>query len=254
MITPTERIGMKWAKTISRQFVLWAAQEKKSRSIKIKPFDPTPQITLAFYESGAAQLEDIGKLIGMGVNFDLKSPNAIAWIKEYSASQIKYIGDAQKLAIRQIKMRGLDKGLSPQEQIKLIKQHIGLLPQHVVAVDTYRQGLLDSGMDQISVERLADKYRAKLLTYRANMIAVTEGMTAANEGNRETNRSAVERGIIDPDEYEQQWIASGLGNICDDCDEANGTRADIDGTFPNGTIGPPLHPHCHCNAILTKRK
>ena len=123
----------------------------------------------------------------------------------------------------------------------------------MIAVDTYQQGLLDQGMDAAEVERLADRYRAKLLTYRANMIAVTEGMTAANEGNRETNRSAVERGIIDPDEYEQQWIASGLSNECEDCDDANGTRADIDGTFPNGTHGPPLHPHCHCNAILVRR-
>jgi hypothetical protein len=108
-------------------------------------------------------------------------------------------------------------------------------------------------MEESVANRLASKKATQLLTYRANMIGVTEGMTAANEGNRKTNENAVKRGIINPDEYEQQWVASGLKNTCDRCQAANGTRAPIGGNFPNGSRGPPLHPHDHCNAILVKK-
>jgi hypothetical protein len=249
-----EKIGIKWAKRISAAYLAWAKSEKKSRTLAIKPFDPSPFIESTFYDSGEAQLGAIGKLVGMEVSFDLKSQTAIDWVKKYSADQVKHIDQTQKMAVRQVKLSGLQDGLSIQEQKVLIKQSVGLLPQHVIAVDTFKQGLLDSGTLIEDATLQADRYAVKLLTYRANMIAVTEGMTASNEGHRQTNIDAVERGIIDPDEYKQMWVVSGLPNVCDECLDANGTRSDIGGLFPNGTLGPPLHPHDHCGTILVKRE
>lgn len=248
-----ETVGLKWSKRIAAAFMAWTDQEQKSRQITVSAFDPSPQITLAFYEAGGAQLEDLGKLLGMGVKFDLRSPEAEAWVKKYSSEQIKYISQANKAAIRQIKLKSFQEGLSIGEQRQLIKQYIGLLPQHVVAVGTYQDGLIASGMDKDAAERLAAKYRLKLLNYRATNIAVSEGMMATNEGVRKVNESAVKRGIVNPDEYEQQWVATGLRNVCDKCQSANGTRAPIGGTFPNGSRGPPIHPGDHCNVVLVRK-
>jgi len=248
-----EEIGLKWAKRISLAFLAWADQEQTSKKIEIRPFDPSNQISLAFYEAGEAQLEDLGKLLGMGVKFDLRSPEAEAWIKKYSGEQIKYISKANQAAIRQIKLKAFQDGLSIGEQRQLIKQYIGLLPQHVVAVGNYQDSLLSSGVDKASVDNLVGKYRRKLLNYRASNIAVSEGMMATNEGVRKTNESAVKRGIVNPDEYEQMWVATGLTNVCDKCKAANGTRAPIGGTFPNGSRGPPIHPSDHCNTVLVRK-
>lgn len=248
-----ESIGIIWAKRIASAFVAWANEEQRKRTIEIKPFDPEPQISLAFYAAGEAQLIDIGKLIGMGVKFDLRSPEAEKWIKDFSASEIKYINSANREAIRQIKLRAFQEGLTIQEQRALIKQYIGLLPQHVRAVENYAASLKESGLDEASINRLSAKYRAKLLNYRANMIGVTEGMTASNEGLRQSNIGAVERGIISKDEYEQEWVVSGLKNVCDKCMAMSGKRAPIGGTFPNGSMGPPIHPHDHCGTVLVRK-
>jgi hypothetical protein len=252
-MTIIEDIGLKWAKRIALAYLLWAESEQKSREIKITPFDPEPQITLAFYEAGEAQLAVLGKLLGMGIKFDLRSKEAEAWIKEYSGEQIKYISEANQLAIRQIKLRAFQEGLTIQQQHKIIKQHIGLLPQHVVAVGNYQDRLISSGMDRATAEKLSAKYREKLLRYRANMIAETEGMSASNNGARSSNESAVKRGILSDKEYEQEWVASGLRNVCDKCKDANGKRAPIGGTFPNGSQGPPIHPHDHCGVVIARK-
>jgi hypothetical protein len=202
-----EAIGMKWAGRIAIAFQQWAEQEQKSRTIKISPFDPTPLIEGAFLEAGDAQLSELGKLIGMGVKFDLRSKEAEEWIAKYSSDQVKYISKTNRAAIRQIKLRAFQDGLSIGEQQQLIKQYIGLLPNHVVAAQSYLDGLMASGMDRDSAERLAATYRKQLLNYRAKNIAVTEGMMATNEGVRQTNESAVKRGIVDPNEWEQRWVA-----------------------------------------------
>jgi hypothetical protein len=248
-----EEIGLKWAKRIAKAYLIWAESEQKSRTIDIKPFDPETQITLAFYEAGESQLIDIGKLIGAGVKFDLRSKEAEAWIKDFSAKEIKYINSANRAAIRQIKLRAFQEGLTIQEQRVMIKEFIGLLPKHVIAVGNYKDGLLKSGMDEATAQRLAAKYREKLLRYRANMIAETEGMSASNEGIRQTNLDAVKRGIISKDEYEMEWVASGLRNVCSRCQDANGKRAPIGGKFPNGSMGPPIHPHDHCGTVLVRK-
>lgn len=248
-----EDVGLKWADEISKEFTKWAETEQKSRTIKIKVFDPTPQITLAFYEAGEAQLIDVGKLIGMRVKFDLRSPEAEKWIKKFSADQIKYISRTNQLAIREIKLGAFQDGITVQAQRALIKQHIGLLPQHVIAVRNYADGLRKSGMDEAAIDRLSAKYRTKLLNYRANMIGVTEGMTASNEGLRQANVDAVKRGILAKDEYEQEWVISGLKNVCDRCRAMSGARAPIGGQFPNGSMGPPIHPHDHCGTVLVRK-
>jgi hypothetical protein len=253
-MTFIEKIGMKWAARIALAFMLWAEAEKKSRTIEIKPFDPEHQITLAFYEAGEAQLGQLGKLLGMGVKFDLRSPEAEAWIKTFSAKEVKYINSGTRAAIRQIKLRAFQEGMTIQEQRTLIKQFVGLLPQHVVAVQNYQDALLKSGIPSNTVDLLTEKYKKKLIKYRANMIAVTEGMTATNNGSRTATEDAVKRGIISKDEYEYEWVASGLKNVCSKCLSANGTRAPIGGKFPNGSYGPPIHPHDHCSTVLAAKK
>jgi len=246
-----EEIGLKWAVRISAAFRLWAEEEKKSRTIELKQFDPSPQISLAFYEAGEAQLTDIGKLIGMGIKFDLRSKEAEQWIENYAAKEIKYINAGSKAAIRQIKLRAFQEGLSISEQRALIKQYVGLLPKHVIAVQNYRTAL--TSIDPAIADKMAERYAAQLLRYRANMIAVTEGMTASNEGIRKTNEDAARRGILPKDEYEQEWVASGLARTCDKCLAANGSRAPIGGTFPNGSRGPPIHMHDRCGTVIVRK-
>lgn len=254
-MTEIQDIGDKWAKNISSEFEKWADEVAKSgrANTQIMRFDPTPLIESAFAEGGEAQLTELGKILGTGVKFDLTSPEAIAWCKQYGAEQIKLIDATTKQTIRQITLQGLNEGLTPREQSKLIQEQVGLLPKHKIAVDNYRRQLADSGMDSANVDKLVAKYTKKLIKWRADTIGLTESHTATNEGSRNAMQSAVDRGIITKDEYSQEWLTAADGHRCSRCGGMQGKRAEIGGDFAGDGRGPPLHPRCRCTTIVVAK-
>src|SRR5574343_943238 len=116
-MTAIQDIGDEYAAKISEAFQDWAETARETYP-KLEPFDPSPIIQDAMLAAGGAQLEELSSILKMKVKFDLKSPEAIAWAKKYGAEQVKYVNKATKAAIRQITLRGLNDGLSPQEQRK----------------------------------------------------------------------------------------------------------------------------------------
>ena len=257
-MTTTQDVGDKWARTITEAFLAWQREVEIDgrKNIPATKFDPSPFIEAAFLEGGEAQLEEIGKLVGMGVSFDLKSPEAIAWLEKFCGDEIKYIDAGTKAGIRETILRGFQEGLSPNEQIKIIKQNVGLIPQHVQAVRNFEAGLEKLDMDESARKLAVDRYRNKLLRWRASTIALSEGHKAANEGYREANRGAVNRGILSPDDWEREWLITPDERTCPVCRDLSGARAALpDGQFPgNGGDVPPIHQRDLCTEILGRKK
>jgi hypothetical protein len=255
MISPIVKIGDRWARNISLAFQEWADKTRiEGRSnTPIVRFDPTPYIELAFFEAGEAQLATLGKLLGIGVKFDLKSPEAIAWCKKYAAKEIKYIDNATKQTIRQIVLRGFEEGLTSQQQSRLIREHIGLLPQHVQAVANYRKALGD--IDPVLADRLEEKYRKKLLVWRANNIGLTEGHIASNQGAYESTKGAVKRGVLDPDEWEEYRIVTRDKRLCHVCESTAGEARQLpDGVYAStGSVIAWVHNMCRCTSGLRRK-
>lgn len=250
MSEATVEIGDKWAKAISDAFIEWAMDnDARNTDFKIGPL-----LKEAFYEAGESQQGDLSKLLKTDCSFDMRLPEAEAWIEKRASDRIKYINTAKKQVIRQIVLTGFQEGLTSQEQSKLIREHIGLLPKHSVAVKNYRQRLIDSGMDSASADKLTEKYRKKLLKYRADTIALSEGHTAANEGYRFVNREAVSRGILPPEKYEQYWMVTRDRRLCPKCEALGGKRAELEnGDFAANNQGPPLHPRCRCTTGIIRK-
>lgn len=238
-----EEIGLKWARRIAVAFMAWV--EKIRKTLRIVPFDPTELITLAFTEAGQAQLDDIGKGLGVVIKFDLKSPEAIEWCKKYGASQVKEVNAATKAAIREITRRGLEEGLSPAEQSKAIRQIIGLNQRQLVTLNNYKAALGDAATD-----KLIEKEYRRLLKLRADTIGLTESHTATNHGQLQSYKDSVKGGIIKKSDYRMQWLYTPDKRVCQKCTSYNGTHAEIGGTFPNGLECPPSHPRCRCTTIL----
>jgi hypothetical protein len=245
----------KHAKEISKTFQDWAKAERKNKSPKIQPFDPSDEIDNAFYGAGSQRLEQISKLTSTAVKFDLRSPEAIDWCKKYAADQIKYINNNTKLAVRQVISRGLEEGLSPTEQTAAVKELVGLLPQHVAAVENYRAALSD--LDPSTIDNLVEKYADKLLQYRADMIGRTEALDACNNGSRIATEDASDRGILPKDEYEQEWVYNeGMHDKedCPICEPMSGERTPIGEAFSNDLMCGPAHPHCMCSTIIVRKE
>jgi len=256
MPTNLSAIGDKYAAKISQAFQDWRDAYEAGEgagAIHIEPFDPEPYIRACYAEAGAAGAEAILELIdvpGIGFAFNMRSPEAEAWIKDYAAQEIKYIDAATKQTIRQITLRAFQEGLTAQQQSKLIRQHIGLLPQHAVAVRNYRDSL--EGIDPALKDKLVDKYRRKLLKWRSDTIALSESHSASNAGNRESVRQAVKRGILDPNEYEMELFNHADKRICPICNSLRGSRCPLPGGIYGGRSGPPFHPRCRDTELTVK--
>ena len=245
-------IGLKYAKKISNSFQAWAKDERNSRGTKISKFNPTNLITEAFQKGGEYRFEDINHLAGVAESFNIRSPTAIEWCAKYAADQIKYIDSGTRDAIKQVTLKGLEEGLNPREQSAAIKEIVGLLPQHIQAVENYKESLIDLAPG--TVDNMVSEYADKLLKWRADTIGLTESLTAANNGSRIAVEDASDRGILPKDEYELEWQYTPDDRVCDDCEEMNGQRTEIGGAFDNGLDCPPLHPRCRCDTIIVRKE
>lgn len=236
---------------ISKEYQTWA---KSQNPKNIVPFDPTPGIARSVDSSIMDYADYMSESLDKFIRYDLVSSEAVAWTTKYAASEIKAINSTTKDTIRNITRMGLQEGLSPAEQSKLIKQQIGLLPNHVIAVNNYKKQLESTGMNATAVDKSVQKYTDKLLKYRADTIGLTESHTAANNGQRLVNEGLVKEGIIQKGEYNNLWITSADERRCPICGGLSGQIAEIGSAFPGGVECPPAHIRCRCTMALTKAK
>ncbi|AZF90176.1 MAG: hypothetical protein BPH43C_53 [Phage 5P_1] len=248
-------IGDRWAKAIKKSFIIWV----KNANIDDSPpfirqhFDPSIFIERSFKDAYLYQNKRLKKIATVEFAYDLISPEALRWLELYAGTRVQYITSQTMSLIREVTTQGILKGLTMREHAMLIRNYIGLLPQHMNALERYKQKLMDKGIDVEDVSELINKRKNKLLMWRAETIALTEGHTAANEGLRAANTDAVNRGILDTHKYVRQWFVTPDERLCPRCMQMHKTTASLpSGTFPNGLNGPPLHPRCRCTEILVK--
>lgn len=116
--------------------------------------------------------------------------------------------------------------------------------------------LVQSGKD-LSASRLAALHRqenSRLLKSRGEAIRRTESLRAATEAQHIIWREAVDRGVLDPDKLEREWLPS--PNACPICEGLRGARAPlVGGSYPEpGGEGPPApHPNCRCAERVVRR-
>ena len=258
MIPVTTIIGDRYAKQISRAFINWrdnAATLPASRIIHVAPFDPTEIIKETFKASGDAQVKQLIKTVRgpqTGFSFNIRSPNAEAWIEKYAGQEIKYIDQASKQTIQKIILQGFQEGMTPVQQAKLIKPYIGLDPRRAAALENYANNL---GIDDMDLAwKMTEKYGNRLLRDRALNIALSEAHIASNEGYMESTSQAVDRGVIDPEKFEYVWILTHDERTCDRCLEHEDDHAEIPfGKFKNGDEPGRIHNRDRCcRAIVEK--
>lgn len=76
------------------------------------------------------------------------------------------------------------------------------------------------------MDRIAGRYRDRLLAHRAEVIARTESITALRAGRAEGIRQAAEQGIIDPTRVKRIWDATMDRRTRPDHREMHGTEVD----------------------------
>lgn len=182
--------------------------------------------------------------------FDLVNPRAVEWVRENGARLVKDIEQAQRESIRQIVARGIEDGLSPAEQARLIRERVGLLPQQEQSLAEYEDELRAAGVDDDKVEGKLSRRLDEMLSNRATVIARQETIVAAYQGARESWRQMTEDGLLG-DEAEQEWVTATDDRLCEDCEPLDGRTAKLDEEFAPGIYQPgDPHPLCRCGLVM----
>jgi hypothetical protein len=227
------------------------APDQIANEIAWQEYDPSDILEDTFQDASGITKDYIGDVLGKGtgLKFDLTDPNAIKWLEEFGAAEIKYISDSQRQALKDIVLQGYQKGITYQQQARQIKQIIGLDLRRAEAVSNLRERLKKRGkLSDEKIEQKTAKYADKLLRQRARTIAVQEATVAGARGFYSTTKEAVHRGILDPNKYEGYRIVTGDERLCPQCSALAGAGRTLpDGTYrSSGSVTPKLHHLCRC--------
>lgn len=206
----------------------------------------------------AAGKLDIRKAEPFG--FNVTNPRVAQWILNHSGNLVRGVTEESKQAIRARVLEMFQRGLTPAEAAREIRQYIGLTQGSAQSLWTFQQGLQSQlQLEEITARQLVDRVtrrRAELLAHRANVIARTEALTAANQGQMESWRQALEAGYIDPDQR-REWLVTPDERLCAICAPVPGrgpvllTEAFILGDGST-LMAPPAHPQCRCTMRLVR--
>ena len=226
-------------------------------------------------ETGAKWLDDQPATADSLIRFDVTNPAVIRRAQQNQLENVVGFRDEANAIAQQIAQRALVEGTlssaNPREIAKQFRDSIGLAPVHEEWLASYRKSLetgdyaaalqrelssghsdrtiaaaLDKGrtLTQDQIDTAVDRYRENLLTYRAETIARTESGKNVHQGVEDAFRQAIDRGDVDADQLEKEWIHSGSDEDPRENHKAlDGTRVPFDGTFDVGGGVRMKYPH-----------
>jgi hypothetical protein len=156
--------------------------------------------------------------------------------------------------LRETIVRALQEGMSPAKAAPLIEAVVGLNRVQAEALMNRAADLVERGVPAARRRAILDRYAARLRRQRARVIARHELIQAANAGRRAQWDRNVRDGVILPERWEREWVAivPSDGRTCRYCIGQDGQLAPINGSYPNGSSGPPGHVLCRCTEVLRR--
>jgi hypothetical protein len=215
-----------------------------------------PDEMLRIQREALAQAADItNQETGLDFRFDIINPRAAQAALNIGSYLVRYVNDSVRERLREIIAEQVSGLLSVADARRMIRDRVGLLPQHAVAVQNYEAGLLASGMDPTRVQTLAARYSERLLRYRAEMISRTEVARATSVGQQEYWLQARDAGRLPPNTM-RIWIVNIDELTCDICRPMQDSDPigleDYWTTVEGDTVYYPTqsHPNCRCTTGL----
>ena len=240
-------------------------------------FRPLENAVIAAYEKGgeigAAQIGRIPVEAGTLVaRFNVRSPRAEEWLRNWSSTRIVEIADETREVVRSVLTANLAEGVGPRTAAldlvgridpvtrKRTGGFIGLTSNQAEWVRNARReletldpnyltrALRDKRLDgafakavetgkplkAAQIDAAVSRYQARALRYRAETIARTESINALRAGQDEAIRQAVETGELEQEFATKVWDASGDARTRPTHAAADGQEVPIDQPFNVG--------------------
>lgn len=185
--------------------------------------------------------------VTFGLRFDM--PDLLArgrvWQTVDEQGWLRFGADQEwRDAAADVLRRAFVEGGHPYETARRIRDGLGLNGQQLRRLAVYEQGLNEAGMRASEIQRLGERFRARLVRERAETIARTETLRAAQEGEWAAWEQAAGDGVLQPDRTWRLWQAR--GDACPLCSELDGTRVRFNEEWPFGSMLARRHPRCRC--------
>ncbi len=243
-----------WAQ-LERDLATHANGDAIVGGVKWEDFDPKERLKDLFSVCLDIDGEYIGKVAG-GAKFDYVDPRALEWIEKYGVEDVVDIDASTKRAIRNIVREGYESGITPRNQARQIRELVGLDERRAETLRKYSENLFSKGLSEARVWELVEKRGRALLNSRALTIAVNETSEASAQAGYWSTKSACERGVLDPNEYEGFRIVTPDERLCSQCAPIAGEARRIpDGTYEStGSNTAKVHTCCRCCEGLRSMK
>lgn len=249
---PKDKIAEAWAKKDYHGIRKWLPWDKLPDDLQ----GALDRVGGGAIGSGKIQLEALPPNVNENLRFDLTNPFLRKFVEERKTVIVLNITESGQEAVNQAIQESFHVAKTPRQIAEQIKDSVGLLPQHQIAVDRYRLGMVANGMSENDANARAETYANKLLKYRTQMIARTESRMAINQGQLLIWQEGMRQGYIAKDSF-KVWVVD--GDPCEICEPMDGVSVPVDDAwqvdFGKQGILPiynptETHPHCMCGMEL----
>lgn len=192
------------------------------------------QYAAAFSLSAQDTSEFLNRVLTNTVAYDQSGLRIAQILAENQFRLISNFSQSQRELLAQILTRSIIQGLNPRQAALNFRQSIGLTPRQELAVVRYREALSNNSLSALNntlrdkrsdrkvrravnsgtplsddeINRMATRYKDRLIRYRAETIARTEALRATHMGAEEMYTQMFENGFLRPEQVEQSWIAA----------------------------------------------
>jgi hypothetical protein len=195
----------------------------------------------AFSSAQQSVMQQAGQLtadaVSIGPAYDGVSPRAVAASGNITSYLVRHVSESVQERLRQIISDQVEGIVTRDEARRRIRQQVGLLPQHAVAVQNLEASLLSSGVSVTQAQAQAAAYANRLLRYRAEMISRTEVARAASVGQQEYWEQLADDNFLPPNTL-RKWIVTPDERLCEICGPMEDLLIPLDGfwSLNNGAI------------------
>lgn len=171
--------------------------------------------------------------------FDPGHPDTAERLREGKRDLIREITDEQEQVVRNAVADSLGRGENPRDAARAFKDSIGLTQKQERAVQNFRRNLQarqsgapsaealdrelrdkrfdrsirnaianDEPLTEQQIDRMTERYRAKMVKHRSEVIARTESLRGLSEGREAARDQAIDEGKIKPEQVRRFWITA----------------------------------------------
>ena len=196
------------------------------------------QASAAVYvQAGAATADKLSTILDITVEFDQVHDLAVSQMRLNRLSLVREWSTAQRGAVNRALTEGVQQGLNPIAQARAFRAATGLTQYQEQIVRNYRTALgnahknaadalgrklrdarfdrtvlnakrLQEPLTSTQVNRMVDRYRARMIKRRSETIARTEALRSVHAGNHNAFEQAVSDGVVAEADIERMWVAA----------------------------------------------